>query len=120
MEQVMGDEFECVVDDGSLEEAAGAIVRLRERCLRGDFAEVARLQTVWEEQRRRGGSAAIGTFKKVEVDQETDGEDEDDDDEEDEDEVMGEAPESVKAPKQRVEPEVDEDGFTKVVVRRKR
>jgi pre-rRNA-processing protein TSR2 len=123
MEQIMGDEFECVVDDGSLEEAAGAIVRLREQCLRGEFGEVETLQRTWEENKRRGETGnSAGPFRKVEVDQETDDEDgdEDGDGEEDEDEVMGEAPELVRAPWQKVKPEVDEEGFTKVVGKRNR
>jgi pre-rRNA-processing protein TSR2 len=121
MEQVMGDEFECVVDDGSLEVAAREIVRLRGECLSGEFGGVERVRGLWESQKGK----VTGRFERgAEVDQDTDGEEEDDGEEggedEDEDEVMGEAPELVKASKPKVEPEVDEEGFTKVVGRRKR
>ena len=79
---------------------------------------------VYEEwlERQRTGSGKIAV-QRVEDDegQETDWDEEDgDEDEELEDVEMSEAPQLIEKPKkEKAEPEVDEDGFTKVVARRK-
>ena len=107
--QVMADEFDAVLEDGSAEAVAKDIIRL------------------WEEV--SGGKAALlGEFeeradtlkgKKVEVEEaagdNSDWEDESDDDEEEDHDAANEAPQLIdhrQRPKE--EPEVDEDGFTTV------
>lgn len=115
--QVMLDEFDVNVDDDSAYEVAEQIVRVRAECARGKFdGELAGLQRRFD---ARGGTKVVGVFKKVEdEDAETDwdtDDDEDEDDSQDGDVPMGDAPPK----KEKEEPEVDEDGFTKVS-RRKR
>lgn len=133
MLQVMSDEFEVAVEDGSEREVAEALVRLYGECGRGEVAGVDALRRRWEEGTRRGangGGAGGGAgsvanmFKRVEdPDQDTDWESagSDDDDEEEEDEGgdvrMDDVPEGPSREKKA--PEVDEDGFTKVT-RKKR
>ena len=118
--QVMLDEFEVVVDDDSAIDIAVRIMKGREKVFRGDFAEAAELYRRWRE---KGGEKV--QFKRVE-DQEgedTDWDNDDEEDENDEDDEMTDAPQLVEKNIQRrekVEAEIDEDGFTKVVGRRKR
>ncbi|CCC13112.1 hypothetical protein SMACR_06330 [Sordaria macrospora] len=114
--QVMLDEFEVNVDDDSAFEVAEQILRVRLGCLKGKFDEVDALRRRFE---GKGGKNVV--FKKAE-DQDNDTDwDTDDDEEADSDEEMGEAPALVPTqPKEKVEPEVDEDGFTKVVGKKRR
>jgi pre-rRNA-processing protein TSR2 len=115
--QVMNDEFDVVVDDESAGEVAERIMEVRKAVEKGEFEAVRQMWAEWEAKRGQRGSAVAGFRKGEDVEQETD-EDESDDDEGDVD--MGEAPALVRAPRERVEPEVDEDGFTKVVGKKKR
>lgn len=115
--QVMQDEFDVVVDDESAFEVAEGVMRIRTHCGRGDFTEVLKMREKWQ---AKGGGDVTSNFQKIdrnEEDDETDGSEFEgfsDDDVE-----MGDA--SVQAaPKEKNEPEVDEDGFTKVVGKKKR
>ncbi|KMP01323.1 LOW QUALITY PROTEIN: pre-rRNA-processing protein TSR2 [Coccidioides immitis RMSCC 2394] len=124
--QVMSDEFDVVVDDGSAADIADRVVELKEEIEKGDLAGVNKMWEAWKQKELRGGgdgNASLGLFRKVEMrdeDQETDeDEDEDDDEHEDGDVAMEDAP-APRPQRERTEPEVDEDGFTKVVGRRKR
>jgi pre-rRNA-processing protein TSR2 len=113
--QVMLDEFEVNVDDESGYEVAEQIMRLRKSCGKGEFGEVEQLRSRWE---RRGGKGEVGVFKRVER-----GEEDDTDwDSDDLEETDGEDVEMWEAPpmreKEKVVPEVDEDGFTKVTKKR--
>jgi pre-rRNA-processing protein TSR2 len=119
LQQVMQDEFEVTVEDGSAGEVAAAIIRLWTRCLAGDLAEAEAVVRRW--QGTKGKAAPEGLFTRgADPDQEVEGDDwEDDEDDDDDDDEMGEAPALVEAPKEKPPPEVDEDGFTKVT-RRKR
>ncbi|RYP60171.1 hypothetical protein DL769_008241 [Monosporascus sp. CRB-8-3] len=119
--QVMLDEFEVNVDDDSAFESAETIVRLRAQCAEGDFNEVDGLRRRWEASRGK----KVAAVQAPDADQDTDGSDwesedgDGDDDEQDGDVEMDEAPALVAAPKEKPQPEVDEDGFTKVT-RKKR
>jgi pre-rRNA-processing protein TSR2 len=120
--QVMTDEFDVVVDDGSAGEIADRICELRAEVMSGEFR---RVRTLWEDWKAKGGDKGMKNtlFRRVETgeeDQETDGEDEDGEDDEDEDVDMEDAPALSQPPRERIEPEVDDDGFMKVVGRRKR
>ena len=118
--QVMLDEFEVVVDDGSAEEIASRILEIRSNILKGDVAGVEKLRSEWEERQRKGG-VAINFVNKGEEDAETDGDSVDDEDyDEDDDVEMEDAPALVRAPKEKPVAEVDEDGFMTVVGRKKR
>lgn len=122
LEQVMFDEFEVVVDDGTLEETAAAIWSGRQRVLRGDGSEVQRLTETWE-QKRKSSKKEIVQVQTVE--EEGDSEEDEEwngfDDRRDEMDV-DDAPSllDVSATNKRAEPEVDEDGFTKVVGKKKK
>ncbi|KAL4788337.1 Pre-rRNA-processing protein TSR2-domain-containing protein [Aspergillus varians] len=118
--QVMNDEFDVVVDDESAGNVAGRIMEVRTMVERGEFGGVKEMWEEWERKRSQKGSGGdVSGFRRVE-DQETETDAEEDDDEEEGDVDMGEAPALVRAPRERVEPEIDEDGFTKVVTKKKR
>ncbi|CAG8268356.1 unnamed protein product [Penicillium salamii] len=106
--QVMNDEFDVAVDDESAADAADLIMELKGQTDRGEFGTV---QEMWEKyQKKSQNRSAAGQFQRVEAaddDQETD--------DEVDDEEMGDAPTLVRAPRERAEPEIDDDGFTKVV-----
>jgi pre-rRNA-processing protein TSR2 len=118
--QVMEDEFSSVVEDGSEQAVAAALLRSRQECLVGNFDGVRRLESQWKAAR-----GAKVTSVRAGGDDQDDDDDEDDSEDGDEDEEgdvrMGEddeAPQLVET--RRPEPEVDEDGFTKVASRRRR
>lgn len=128
--QVMEDEFEARLEDGSEVEIAGEICRLRRHVGRGDFSEVEALRSQWE---RRKGKPERGLMKgqveRREVDDEDDVESSESEDEDDEggvhvdadaDAEMTDAPDVVPAREKPQPPEVDEEGFTKVVGRKNR
>ncbi|KAJ5081626.1 hypothetical protein NUU61_009890 [Penicillium alfredii] len=120
--QVMNDEFDVVVDDESAAPVAAQIMDIKSQTARGDFGPVREMWDAWQQRKSQQKSAAAGLFKKVEAhdeDQETD--DEEDSDGADAGDVeMGDAPALVRAPREKVEPEIDDDGFTKVVGKKKR
>ncbi len=120
--QVMDDEFDTIVDDGSALEVAGQIVGLWRECRQGRFAEVDKLQRRWEAGKGKKVSALFSEGQHEDQDTDWDTDDGDDEQGEDgEDDVeMGDA--TAPAPVAREKPappEVDEDGFTKVT-RKKR
>jgi pre-rRNA-processing protein TSR2 len=117
----MVDEFEVNVDDDSGTEVATNILKARLGCAIGQFDEVAALRTRWT---NRKGTKVDQMFKKAEdADQDTDWESDDSDDDDEgasgADVDMEEAPALVPAPKQKEEPQVDDDGFT-MVTKKKR
>lgn len=121
--QVMNDEFDVNVEDNSGEEIAAKIIGLRKLTLQGDFAMVDEMYSKWQERQSKGGGGKI-SFQHVTKDDEEDDTDWDSDDIDEEDEdgdvEMEEAPSLVKAPKEKIQPKVDEEGFTEVVGRRRR
>lgn len=122
MLNVMNDEFDINVEDGSGEEIAAKIVGLRKLTLQGDFALVDEMYERWQQRQSKGGSGKVN-FQHVdrgEDDDDTDWDSDDFDDEEDDDAEMVDAPVLAKAPKEKVQPKIDEDGFTEVISKRKR
>lgn len=120
--QVMVDEFDVNVDDDSGVEVASQIIRARAQCAQGQLDEFNSLR---ERFVNRKGGKVDQLFKQVEdTNQDTDWETDDSGDEDDDDESggadvsMGGAPPLAKAPNEKSEPEVDEDGFTKVTRKR--
>lgn len=120
--QVMADEFEVQVEDGTEVELARRVMQWKKECEKGDFTGVREMYAQWKERRGKG----VVLPKGVEVVEE-DGEDDSEDDEEDDDVNMEDAealvPDLVPAiqeSKKKPEPEIDEDGFTKVTGRKKR
>jgi pre-rRNA-processing protein TSR2 len=105
--QVMNDEFDVAVDDESAADAADMIMELKAQTERGEYSIV---KEMWDSHQKKGQNrSAAGQFQRVET---ADDEEETDDEE---DEEMGDAPTLVRAPRERAEPEIDDDGFTKVV-----
>lgn len=130
--QVMVDEFEVVVDDGSAEDVARKIWAGLTKLKGGDVSDLEALYKIWQEKQTKGGEKVVGIVRGEDKEAEdTDWDDDDEDDDEDEewngfpdraDVEMGDAPPLVDTskPKQKVEPEVDEEGFTKVVGKKRR
>lgn len=120
--QVMNDEFEVRVEDGSAEEVAASIVAFRKSTLAGDFTDIDALYIRWQERQRKGGD--VVRFRHVETEEDDDetGSDDDDmeEDESDEDMEMEEPTISPTHPKEKAVPKIDEDGFTEVIRRKKR
>jgi len=121
MLNVLNDEFDVNVEDGSAEEVADNILELRRLTLKGDFKLVDEMMARWQEKQRRGGEKVgmkfvEGDDAEEEVDWDSDGADQVEDDE---DVEMDEAPSLVIAPIDKPPLEIDEDGFTKVVGRRR-
>lgn len=111
LQGVMEDEFEVLLEEGdpSLWRVAEQIVRVRRDCAKGEFASVETLRERFGENRG----------KKVEYTLEKDDEDSDEDSDSEDGGVdvdMDEAPALVR---EKAEPEVDEDGFTKVTRKKK-
>jgi pre-rRNA-processing protein TSR2 len=122
--QFLYDEFEITVDDKDYSpwEASLRIMTGREKILQGDFSQVDQWYEEWvEKQRTASGRIAVERVDDDEA-QETDWDEEDGEDGgERKDVEMDEAPQLVEKPKrEKLEPEVDEDGFTKVTGRRKK
>lgn len=110
MLQIMQDEFDCNVEDETEGEVARTILVLRKTLLEGDISAYEALEKRWKSR---------GMMKAdVQVIDNGDGEVDDEDiDEMDEEEdrapqAGGQAP---VVPRERQEPQVDDDGFTKVV-----
>lgn len=122
MLQVMNDEFDVNIEDSSGEEVAARIIGLRKLTLQGDFTMVDDMYRDWQQRQQNGGSGKFN-FQHVELGEhegETDWDSDYLDEVEDEDVEMGEAPALVKAPKEKLQPKVDEDGFTEVISKKKR
>ncbi|RAK97393.1 uncharacterized protein BO80DRAFT_504765 [Aspergillus ibericus CBS 121593] len=119
--QVMNDEFDVVVDDESAGNVADQIMEMKGQTVRGEFGEIQALWETWQSKKGKGDQG-LGAFRRGEdqVDDESDDE-EDEEEDVDGDMEMDDAPPAlVRAPRERVEPEVDEDGFTTVVSKKKR
>lgn len=124
--QVMNDEFEICLDDGSGEEIAATIVGFRKLTLQGNFTMVDEMHCKWEEKQNRGGGTVhFEHVVKGEDDDDTDWDSDDmeiDDLEEDfaDGNAEGEqAPKLARVFRGKVQPKVDDDGFIEVVSKRR-
>jgi pre-rRNA-processing protein TSR2 len=113
--QVMEDEFELALDDGSETLIAAAIIKIKDEISYRDFSTV---DAMWEAFKSKKGKV-----KAVRVGPSSDDEDsvDDESDSDDSDEDMEDADDAAapRLAREKVVPEVDEDGFTKVVGRRR-
>jgi pre-rRNA-processing protein TSR2 len=111
--QVMEDEFDCVVEDGSGEDVASDIVKMwvESQMADGKRDTIVKFEELAENLKGKKVSAQI-TSEENEVDGE--GDDDDDDSEDEVDEGGMEVEEVPKLLDRKNEPEVDEDGFTLV------
>jgi pre-rRNA-processing protein TSR2 len=111
--QALEDEFGIRLEDETEVAVARDIMQIRQETQKGDFAKVDALQKKWEE--RKGKEVSTGNVK-VEVREQEGDWDSIDEESEDEDEEMEDAPPLAPAkPKEKQLPQIDEDGFEKVV-----
>lgn len=117
---VMWDEFSCNVDDDSDVEVAKTILVLREALMHRDMSAFQALERRWKNKGQMKANVQVVEDGVVEDDEEEfEGFSDDDDVEMDVDEI--EAPALVPAVvKEKAVPVVDDDGFTKVVPKKKR
>ncbi|KAL8824687.1 MAG: hypothetical protein Q9191_004886 [Dirinaria sp. TL-2023a] len=121
--QVMNDEFEINVDDDSGAEIAAKIVGLRKMTLEGDFRLVDAMYSQWVERQKKGGDKVKMQHiisNDEDYDTEWDSGDGESEDGEEEDVDMDEAPTLVKAPREKIRPKVDDEGFTEVIGKKRR
>lgn len=104
---MMSDEFDCDIDDGSVDDVARDITRLWRQVTQGRLDLVETLEAKSEDQKKRGFQATRGA-DPVEGDEDSDETESDDE----MDIEVDQAPQLV--PQRREEPEVDDDGFTLV------
>jgi len=114
--QVMQDEFDVNVEDESEVGVASGIMRLRTQLQEGDVSGVEEVKARWE--KRKGRKETVNVVENKTEDHEDD-DNEDDDDGEGEDVDMDEAPQLAPV-REKQEPEIDEDGFQKVVSKKRR
>ncbi|TFK68113.1 hypothetical protein BDN72DRAFT_888676 [Pluteus cervinus] len=109
--QILADEYEVRVEDGSAEDVARDLIRLWDECKLGKDGLVKRFEEGEAKVRNKRENVEVSTTEE-------DGEwtDDDEDGEDADDEEMEEAPQLLDSlqQKQKNEPEVDEDGFTLV------
>jgi pre-rRNA-processing protein TSR2 len=115
--QVLEDEFGVRLEDETEVIVGREIMAIRKEIGEGRTDTVDRLQKKWEA--RKGKEVDTGTVDVRESNQEGEWDSVDEESEEDDDVEMGDAPALVPA-KPKPEPEVDEDGFTKVVGKKKK
>lgn len=116
--QVLEDEFGVRLEDDTEVAVARDIMFIRKEIQEGRTDTVDKLHRRWEA--RKGKEVDTGSVQVKETSQEAEWDSVDE--ESDEDDVeMGDAPAPVSARSEpKPEPEVDEDGFTKVVGKKKR
>ncbi|KAL9027750.1 MAG: hypothetical protein Q9196_003774 [Gyalolechia fulgens] len=122
--QVMNDEFEVNVEDDSGAEIASKIVELRKLTRQGDFGMVDEMWERWREREAKGAEKVrfhwVQGDNDDDDDEESEGDNSEEMEEEDGDVEMGDTPPLVKAPKEKIVPKVDDEGFTEVVGKKKR
>ncbi|KAF3042756.1 hypothetical protein E8E12_009953 [Didymella heteroderae] len=113
--QVLEDEYGCRVEDETEVGIARDIMRIRKEVGEGNTSSIDAMHKKWEE--RKGKEVATGNVQVRESNQEAEWDSVDEESGEDEDVDMDDAPALVPAkPKEpKAEPEIDEDGFEKVV-----
>jgi pre-rRNA-processing protein TSR2 len=116
--QVLEDEFGVRLEDETEVNVGREIMAIRKEIGEGRTDIVDGLQKKWEA--RKGKEIDTGSVSVRESNQEAEWDSVDEEsDEDDEDVEMGDAPALVPS-KPKAEPEVDEEGFTKVVGKKKR
>jgi pre-rRNA-processing protein TSR2 len=116
--QILEDEYGVRCEDETEILVAREIMAIRKEIGEGKTAIVDALHKKWEE--RKGKEVPTGNVNVSETSQEGEWDSGDEEsDEDDEDVEMEDAPALVAA-KPKPEPEVDDDGFTKVMGKKKR
>jgi pre-rRNA-processing protein TSR2 len=116
--QVLEDEFGVRLEDETEVDVAKDIMILRKEVGEGNTDTVDKLQRKWEA--RKGKEVDTGNVSVRESNQEAEWDSVDEESEEDDEDVeMGDAPALVPV-KPKPEPEIDDEGFTKVVGKKKK
>lgn len=111
--QIMGDEFECNVEDESEMVVAGDILKVRQRMMETRTLDAAKeVEARWKNRGAMKSDKIV--VQEVNQDAEDEGEFEGFEDDGDMDEAPALVQSASKAPKEKTIPEVDDDGFTKV------
>ncbi|KAF1999262.1 hypothetical protein P154DRAFT_437520 [Amniculicola lignicola CBS 123094] len=117
--QVLEDEFEIRLEDESEVVVAEQIMKIREQTAQGDYTAVEELQTRWEARKGKPVSTAKIQVIEHKQDAEWDSVDEESGSDEDGDVDMADAPPLVPA-KPKPAPQVDDEGFTRVVGKKRK
>lgn len=120
--QALEDEFGVRLEDNTEVDVAKDIFKIREEVMGGDFKTVNELQRRWEARKGKEVTTGSVNLKDGVVEGEWDSVDEESEEDEDGDVDMGDAPALVptKPIKEKAKPEIDEEGFEKVVGKRRR
>lgn len=116
--QIMQDEFECNVEDDSEVEIARTILALRKSLMERDLSAFRALEARWRNRGQMKANIQVIDNGELEEDEEEfEGFSDDDGDVDMDVDGDGAAPKLVPATvvKEKLEPVVDDDGFTKVV-----
>lgn len=118
--QILEDEYGCRVEDETEVQVARDIMAIRKEVGDGSTEKIDALHQKW--QARNGKEVSTGDVNVRESNQEADWDSVDEESDEDGDVDMDDAPALVPAkPKEpKPEPEIDEDGFEKVVGKKRR
>jgi pre-rRNA-processing protein TSR2 len=116
--QVLEDEFGVRLEDETEVNVAREIMLIRKEIGEGTTDTVDKLQKKWEATKGKEVDTGSVSVRESNQDAEWDSVDEESD-EDNEDVEMGNAPALVPA-RPKAEPEVDDEGFTKVVGKKKR
>ncbi|KAL5114589.1 rRNA accumulation-related protein [Pleosporales sp. CAS-2024a] len=118
--QVLEDEFGVRLEDETEVDVGREIMAIRKELLEGKTDTVDKLQEKWEA--RKGKEVDTGSVSVKESNQDAEWDSVDEESDGDEDVDMDDAPALVatKPKEPKPEPEVDDDGFTKVVGKKKR
>ncbi|OCK75316.1 pre-rRNA-processing protein TSR2 [Lepidopterella palustris CBS 459.81] len=115
--QALEDEFGIRLEDETEVAVARDIMNLHQETSEGHFATVDALHARWMET--KGKDVQTGSVHVEERNQDVDCDSVDEESDEDEDVDMSDAP-ALVAPKEKLAAEIDEEGFTKVVGKRRK
>ena len=118
----MQDEFDVNVEDESEIPVAQEIMKLRREIFDdNDFSGLEAVKARWTARQGKIEASVNVVSRTIGEDGQEiqdDDSDEDEDDDQDDDVEMGDAP--ALAPRPKAEPEVDDDGFTKVIGKKRK
>jgi pre-rRNA-processing protein TSR2 len=112
--QIMQDEFDCNVEDDTEVEIVRTILVLRKTLLEGDISAYETLERRWKSRGMMKVDVQVIDNGEGEVD-----DDDDEDDEMDEDRAPQGVQQAPREPRERPQVQVDDDGFTKVVSKKR-
>jgi pre-rRNA-processing protein TSR2 len=118
--QMMSDEFDCVVEDGSSADVAADVLKLWKEAQSGGEKAIEQCMTFWEEKERAIQGKRIQA-QEIKVEDEGEWEDggdesgnEEDEEDGNEDGMQVDEPPALVDRRNQEDPVVDEDGFTLV------